>query len=171
MRRGHHRLRVNVSGEYAGRALNLLLVSGRHVATRKLSNFEEVATLRRELAAAQQRIAELQLSQVAVHEALLKRLEESHQAVHKAAIHARHAALALQCSHDLMERELRRVLSITPTSSNMSGVEVDRLRRAAVEAGAREIVRRNIGFRVEKQLEDQLQVEKDSGESNTIKGG
>nr|CCC93317.1 conserved hypothetical protein [Trypanosoma congolense IL3000] len=126
---------------------------------REASLLNQVSELRKELATAQRRVAELHLSQVAVHEALLERLKTSDAAAHKAATQMRHTALALECSYDLLETELRRVLSIVPYSSSASDNDLDRIRLAAVEAGAREMVRKNIAFRVEKHAGETSPVE------------
>ncbi|RNF15764.1 uncharacterized protein Tco025E_05422 [Trypanosoma conorhini] len=133
----------------------------------------EVDALRTELAAARLRVAELQLSQLAAHEALLRRLEETDRAAHRAATELRYTALALQCSYDLLETELRRVLVLGPHTGAAAGAAcsteegMEPLRRAAIEAAAREMVRKNIGFRVEKVSEEPAAVSRATSDANT----
>ncbi|RNF02455.1 hypothetical protein TraAM80_06361 [Trypanosoma rangeli] len=132
----------------------------------------EIDALRTELAAAQLRIAELQLSQLALHEALLRRLEKTDRAAHKTATELRYTALALQCNYDLLETELRRVLALRPHSSTTVGEgcseeeDMESLRRAAIEAAAREMVRKNIGFRLERVSEEPATVSRATGDVN-----
>ncbi|KAG8340373.1 hypothetical protein TRVL_08799 [Trypanosoma vivax] len=124
---------------------------GGHATVRAHSTDEsEVASLRKQLAEAQLRITELQLSQIAVYESFLQKFAETDREAHKAATQVRYTALSLQCSHDLLETELRRLLAAAPASNEVKAGDLDRVRLAAVEAGAREMVRRNIGFRAEK---------------------
>ncbi|ORC89530.1 uncharacterized protein TM35_000123050 [Trypanosoma theileri] len=145
------------------------------------SNEKEMDALRKELAAAQLRISELRLSQIKLHEALLRRLDETDRAAHKTATELRYTALALQCHHDLLETELRRILAIKPQSTNsnsnnnngnsgggaaMSKEDIRRLRAAAIEAASREMVRKNIGFRVERVSEEPAPSQRVSGSTN-----
>ncbi|KEG08855.1 hypothetical protein DQ04_06311040 [Trypanosoma grayi] len=131
---------------------------------------KEIDALRKELAAAQLRIAELQMSQLATHEALLRRLDEADRAAHKAATELRYTALALQCHHDLLETELRRVLAVVPHTTEATAEDMERIRRAAIEAGSREMVRKNIGFRVEKVSEEPAAVVKSTSNAANNNG-
>eukprot|EP00796_Vickermania_ingenoplastis_P010064 gene10064-7034_t len=72
---------------------------------------------------------------------LLERLTTQDVAAHRAATEIRYTAMALDASADRLEVELRALLSIGLTPG-----EVD---AAAVEAGARQYIRSNIGFRAE----------------------
>ncbi|KAF8304534.1 hypothetical protein TcBrA4_0045780 [Trypanosoma cruzi] len=129
-----------------------------------------IETLRSDLAAAQLRISELQLSQLAVHEALLRRLEETDRAAHKTATELRYTALALQCHYDLLETELRRTLALGPhsttTEKECAAEDMELLRQTAIEAASREMVRKNIGFRVEKVSEEPAAVSRVTSDLN-----
>lgn len=81
-----------------------------------------------------------------VLEPLLERLSRQDAAAHKAATEARYTAMALEASTDRLELELRRVLSI--------GLSEDKIDIAAIQAGAREYIRTNIGYRAERVSEE-----------------
>jgi len=81
------------------------------------------------------------MSETALYERVLATLADTDKAALTAATELRYTAMALRCSHDNLEVELRRILAIGLTPG-----EID---TAAIEAGARQYVRQNIGFRTE----------------------
>lgn len=102
---------------------------------------EELRRLQAELLKTRLRLAELETTEAALYERVIATLAETDKAAHVAATELRYTGMALRCSHDNLEVELRRILSIGLTPG-----EID---AAAIEAGARQYVRQNIGFRAE----------------------
>lgn len=136
-------LRCTASGESSGGPL-------RYVSQAKHAGALRVKMLEEELLAARNDAisARLQLGQVLqsplprLCAEMLNRLQQADRQAHADATALRYTGMALQTSHDTLEVELRRLLAIGLTS--------DEIDAAAIEAGARQYVRSNIGFRPER---------------------
>lgn len=111
---------------------------------------------RRELLAAQLTVTKLTHTHIPYYEDLLRRLETTDKAAQEAATSIRYTALALHCSQDVLEKELRRILAIGLNVEKDRGTTADEGRSAAtdasidaaaVEAAARRFIRANIGYR------------------------
>lgn len=97
--------------------------------------------LRRELIQTRLRLAKAEETQAALYESVLAKLDETDRAAQQTATSIRYTGMALRCAHDNLEVELRRLMTIGLTPG-----EVD---AAAIEAGARQYIRQNIGFHAE----------------------
>lgn len=97
--------------------------------------------LRRELIQTRLRLAKAEETQAALYESVLAKLDETDRAAQQTAASIRYTGMALRCAHDNLEVELRRLMTIGLTPG-----EVD---AAAIEAGARQYIRQNIGFHAE----------------------
>lgn len=128
-------------GRLSGRKNTDLETQLRHTRTQLRQTREQLAHVQQQLHATKQ---EQVLAQV-VHP-LLERLTQQDVAAHKAATEARYTAMALEMSVDRLEVELRRVLSI--------GLTDDEVDVAAIQAGARQYIRANIGYRAERVSEE-----------------
>ncbi|KPA78299.1 putative mitochondrial hypothetical protein [Leptomonas pyrrhocoris] len=102
---------------------------------------QQVQRLKQELLHARLRLAKAEQTKLALYESVLGKLDETDRAAQKAAASLRYTGMALRCAHDNLEVELRRLMTIGLTAG-----EVD---AAAVEAGARQYIRQNIGFHAE----------------------
>lgn len=114
------------------------------LATQLRNTRTELRQAREQLALTQLQLQSSRQSRVSsqVLEPLLEKLSRQDVAAHKAATEARYTAMALEASTDRLEMELRRVLSI--------GLSEDAIDIAAIQAGAREYIRTNIGYRAER---------------------
>ncbi|CBZ26886.1 conserved hypothetical protein [Leishmania mexicana MHOM/GT/2001/U1103] len=102
---------------------------------------EQLASLRRELLETRLQLAKAEETYSGLYEGVLTRLAETDRAAHLTASSLRYTGMALRAAHDNLEVELRRLLTIGLTAE-----EVD---MAAIEAGARQYVRQNIGYHTE----------------------
>ncbi|KAG5480223.1 hypothetical protein CUR178_06279 [Leishmania enriettii] len=102
---------------------------------------EQFASLRRELVETRLQLAKAEETNAGLYEGVLARLSETDRAAHLTASSLRYTGMALRAAHDNLEVELRRLLTIGLTAE-----EVD---AAAIEAGARQYVRQNIGYHSE----------------------
>ncbi|KAG5505770.1 hypothetical protein JKF63_05106 [Porcisia hertigi] len=102
---------------------------------------EQLASLRRELLEVRLQLAKAEETNAGLYEGVLARLAETDRAAHLTASSIRYTGMALRAAHDNLEVELRRLLTIGLTAE-----EVD---AAAIEAGARQYVRQNIGYHSE----------------------
>ncbi|CAG9573508.1 conserved hypothetical protein [Leishmania major strain Friedlin] len=102
---------------------------------------EQLASLRRELLETRLQLAKAEETYAGLYEGVLARLAETDRAAHLTASSLRYTGMALRAAHDNLEVELRRLLTIGLTAE-----EVD---AAAIEAGARQYVRQNIGYHTE----------------------
>ncbi|CAJ1024196.1 hypothetical protein, conserved [Leishmania lindenbergi] len=102
---------------------------------------EQLASLRRELLETRMQLAKAEETNAGLYEGVLARLAETDRAALLTASSLRYTGMALRAAHDNLEVELRRLLTIGLTAE-----EVD---AAAIEAGARQYVRQNIGYHTE----------------------
>ncbi|KAG5479458.1 hypothetical protein LSCM1_04721 [Leishmania martiniquensis] len=102
---------------------------------------EQLVSLRRELLETRLQLAKAEETNAGLYEGVLARLSETDRAAHLTASSLRYTGMALRAAHDNLEVELRRLLTIGLTAE-----EVD---LAAIEAGARQYVRQNIGYHSE----------------------
>ncbi|KPI83836.1 hypothetical protein ABL78_7121 [Leptomonas seymouri] len=101
----------------------------------------QVQQLKHELLHTRLRLAKAEQTKVALYEGVLAKLDETDRAAQQTAASLRYTGMALRCAHDNFEVELRRLMTIGLTAG-----EVD---AAAIEAGARQYIRQNIGFHEE----------------------
>lgn len=99
---------------------------------------EQLASLKRELAETRLQLAAAHSANTALHSGVLSRLAETSRAADVAATTLRYTGMALRAAQDCLEVELRRLLAI--------GLTADAVDAAAIEAGARQYVRQNIGY-------------------------
>ncbi|KAK7194912.1 hypothetical protein NESM_000413100 [Novymonas esmeraldas] len=101
----------------------------------------QLAALRRELVETRLRLAAAEETNAGLYEGVLARLAETDRVAHRTAASLRYTGMALRAAHDNLEVELRRLLTI--------GLTADEVDAAAIEAGARQYVRQNIGYHSE----------------------
>jgi hypothetical protein len=98
----------------------------------------QVQQLKRELLQTRLRLAKTEETHSALYEGVLAKLDETDRMALQTASSLRYTGMALRCAHDNLEVELRRLLTIGLTAGDVDA--------AAIEAGARQYVRQNIGF-------------------------
>lgn len=99
---------------------------------------QQLREVQRELLHTRLRLAKAEATHAALYEGILARLGDTDRLAHHTASSLRYTGMALRCAHDNLEVELRRLLTI-----GLTAAEVD---AAALEAGARQYVRQNIGY-------------------------